>query len=117
MQTIDCMRSTNELTVICTGILTAPVAIDLETGAGVTLNPAQVNADLARFGIASLSSASNPSDAWWGALPMARERTEARLALVIDGVVQKVTARWPEPEPVPKSKRRRKGNVVPIGCT
>jgi hypothetical protein len=93
--------------------------IDLETGASVTLHPARVNADMARFGIAHVTSASNPGDAWWGDLPIGKDRASACLALVIDGVVQNTTVRWPEPEPGPVTKpgRRRKGDVVPIGCT
>ena len=56
MQTLDCWRSnsTGELTVICTGMATAPIAIDLETGASVTLHPAWARTELARFGIASV---------------------------------------------------------------
>jgi hypothetical protein len=119
MHTIDCFRSgsTGELTVICTGMTTAPVAIDLETGTSVTLHPAQVNADLARFGVASVISTphSSPGDAWWADLPIDKDRTQARLALMIDGVVQNVTARWPEPEPKPKRKRRR-NNVVTLAA-
>jgi hypothetical protein len=119
MPTIDCFRSGSicELTVICTGMTAAPVAIDLETGASVTMQPAWANTELARFGIASVSRAPHgfTGDAWWGGLPIGKDRTEARLALVIDGVEQHVTARWPEPEPEPKPKRkRRKSNVVAI---
>ena len=113
---VDCFRmgSTGELTLICTGMANAPIAIDLETGASVTLHPAWARTELARFGIASLSSAPHNcrGNAWWGDLPMSPDRTEARLALVIDGVVQNVTARWPEPEPEPKPKRRKSNRGV-----
>ena len=108
MQTLDCWRSnsTGELTVICTGMSTAPIAIDLETGASVAMRPAWAHTDLARFGIASVSSAPHScrGNAWWGDLPIGPDRTEARLALVIDGAVQNFTARWPEPEPEPVTK-------------
>ena len=57
--TLDCWRmaGTGELTVICTGPSSAPIAIDLETGASVTLHPAWARTELARFGIASVSRA------------------------------------------------------------
>ena len=47
--TFDCFRSgsTGELTVICTGMTAAPVVIDLETGASVTMHPAQAHIELA----------------------------------------------------------------------
>jgi hypothetical protein len=115
MHTLDCWRLSNgELTVLCTGSTTAPIAIDLETGTNVTLHPAQINADMARFGIASVSRGAHgcTGNAWWADLPIGAERTEARLALVVDGVVTNVNARWPEPEPEPepaaKPKRPRK---------
>jgi hypothetical protein len=61
MHTLDCWRLGNgELTVLCTGSTTAPIVIDLATGNSVALHPAQVQADLARFGIASVVSAANP---------------------------------------------------------
>ena len=49
---------------------------------------------------------------------MGKDRTEARLALVTDGVVQNFTARWPEPEPEPVTKpepkrARRQGKGQP----
>jgi hypothetical protein len=114
MHTIDCLRSatTGELTLIATGMTTAPIAIDLATGASVTLHPAQINADLASLGVASVISTptSPPGDVWWADLPIDKDRPEARLAVVVDGVVRNVTARWPvpEPEPVAKPKRRRR---------
>jgi hypothetical protein len=122
MHTIDCFRSgsTGELTVICTGMANAPVVTDRETGASVTMYPAWANTELARFGIASVGRAphSCTGNAWWADLPIDKDRTEARLALVIDGVVQNVTARWPEPEPVAKPKRkRRKSNVIAIDAS
>ena len=113
--TLDCFHSasTGQLTVVCTGMAYPPLAIDLETGASVTLHPAWAHTELARFGIASVSAAPYgcTGNAWWGDLPIAKDRTEARLALVTDGVVQNVTARWPEPEPervaTPKRQRKR----------
>ena len=111
MQTLDCWRSnsTGELTVICTGMSTAPIAIDLETGASVAMRPAWAHTELARFGIASVSRAVHGcvGNAWWGDLPIAKDRTEARLALVTDNVVRNFTARWPEPEPVTKPEPKR----------
>jgi hypothetical protein len=122
MHTIDCFRSgsTGELTLICTGMANAPIAIDLTTGISVTMYPAWANTELVRFGVASVSRAPHgcAGDAWWGDLLIGKDRTEARLALVVDGVVQNFTARWPEPDPDPEPKRkRRKSNVVPIGRT
>jgi hypothetical protein len=91
----------------------APVVIDLETGASVTMHPAQAHTDLVRFGAVSVTDTphSHTGNAWWGDLPIALDRTGARLVLVIDGVVQNVTARWPEPKP---KRKRRKSNVVAI---
>jgi hypothetical protein len=115
--TFDCFRSTTtgELTLICTGMANAPIAIDLTTGISVTMYPAWANTELARFGIASVSRGAHgcKGNAWWADLPIDKDRTEARLALVIDGAVQNVTARWPEPDPEPKRKRR-KSNVISI---
>mgnify|MGYP003398769761 CR=1 FL=1 len=122
MQTLDCWRSnrTGELTVICTGMATAPIAIDLETGTSVVMCPAWAHTELARFGIASVSSAVHgcTGNAWWADLPIDKDRTEARLALVTDNVVRNFTARWPEPEPEPVTKpepkrARRQGKGQP----
>jgi hypothetical protein len=115
------LRSARDLTVICAGTANAPVVIDLETGNSVTMHPAQINADMARFGVASVCSTPHgpPGDEWWADLPVGKDRTEARLALVIDGVVRNVTARWsePAPEPVakPKRKRRNADQQRPVG--
>jgi hypothetical protein len=119
MHSVDCFRTaaTGELTLIATGMPDPPIVVDLETGASVTMCPAQVNAELARFGIVSMSRFPQgcKGNAWWGELPTAKDRTEARLALVVDGGVRNVTVRWPEPEPEPEpvaqpKRRRRKGS-------
>ena len=82
MPTIDCRRSgsTGELTVIYTGSTNAPVAIDLETGASVTLHPAWAHTELVRFGIGSVASSphARAGNAWWGDLAVGKGPSTCR---------------------------------------
>jgi hypothetical protein len=97
MTTIDVWRNSNgELTLVMTGVTTAPTIVDQGTGASVTLEPAVL--DHNAFSVTVVSALGRPNNAWMGTLPLAPDATEAHLSIDVDGQHQQGVVRWPTVE-------------------
>jgi hypothetical protein len=100
MTTIDVWRSANgELTLIMTGMITAPTIVDQGIGARVTLEPAVLEQHALSTTV--VSALGRPGNAWMGTLPLAPDATEARLTIEVDEQRQQGVVRWPTVDSTP----------------
>jgi hypothetical protein len=100
MITIDVWRNANgKLMLVMTGVATAPVVVNQDNKASVTLEPAVL--DHNAFSVTIVSALGRPANAWMGTLPLAPDATEAQLMIEVDEQRQQAVVRWPTVESTP----------------